>query len=107
MPLLPPPGRWLPSDAGSGRAVDAGARGGAGGQPLGRDRPAAVLADAVPAGQQPAQCAVHASERLGLQNVRTYAKHNLGLSLGRLGDLDPIGKMCTRNDRTLRVAGVA
>jgi tetratricopeptide (TPR) repeat protein len=28
------------------------------------------------------------AERLGLQNVRTYAKHNLGLSLGRLGDLD-------------------
>ena len=28
------------------------------------------------------------AERLGLQNVRTYAKHNLGLSLGRLGDLE-------------------
>jgi serine/threonine protein kinase len=28
------------------------------------------------------------AERLGLQNVRTYAKHNLGLALGRLGDLD-------------------
>ena len=28
------------------------------------------------------------AERLGLQNVRTYAKHNLGLGLGRLGDLD-------------------
>ncbi len=28
------------------------------------------------------------AERLGLQNVRTYAKHNLGLSLGRLGELD-------------------
>jgi serine/threonine protein kinase len=28
------------------------------------------------------------AERFGLQNVRTYAKHNLGLALGRLGDLD-------------------
>ncbi|MEP7121854.1 MAG: protein kinase [Byssovorax sp.] len=28
------------------------------------------------------------AERLGLQNVRTYAKHNLGLALGRLGDLE-------------------